>query len=90
MALGFYFHPEGMTTAKYDIVIQQLEAAGAGSPKGRLHHSCFGREDHVMVYDIWASQEEFDAFGEALMPILKDNGIDVGQPDVMPIHNMIQ
>lgn len=90
MALGFYFHSEGMTTEKYDSVIKQLEAAGQGSPKGRVHHSCFGPPDGLMVYDVWTSQEEFDAFGETLMPILKDNGIDVGQPDVMPVHNLIQ
>jgi hypothetical protein len=90
MALGFYFHPEGMTAAKYDAVIKALEAAGQGRPKGRLHHSSFGPPESVMVYDVWSSQEEFDAFGETLIPILKDNGIDAGQPDVMPIHNLVQ
>jgi hypothetical protein len=90
MAIGFYFHPTGFTTEKYDTVIRQLEAAGAGNPKGRTHHSAFGPADSLMVYDVWNSQEEFEAFGETLIPIMKEQGVDVGQPDVMPIHNIVQ
>ena len=90
MALGFYFHPEGMTTAKYDEIIKDLEAAGQGRPKGRLHHSAFGAPDGLSVFDVWTSQEDFDAFGQTLMPILEKHGLDAGQPDVVPVHNMIQ
>ena len=43
-----------------------------------------------MVYDVWDSQADFDAFGQTLMPILSELGVDPGQPDVMPIHNIIQ
>jgi hypothetical protein len=43
-----------------------------------------------MVYDVWDSQENFDAFGQTLMPILAEVGIDPGQPDIIPVHNMIQ
>jgi hypothetical protein len=89
MAIGMYFNPESMSAEQYDEVIRRLEEAGAGRPKGRLHHSCFGPPDAVMVYDVWESQEAFDDFGQTLMPILKELGIDPGQPQVMPIHNMI-
>jgi hypothetical protein len=41
----------------------------------------------MMVFDVWDSQAEFDAFGATLMPILQEIGVDPGQPDVMPIHN---
>jgi hypothetical protein len=43
-----------------------------------------------MVYDVWESQETFDAFGQTLMPILAELGVDVGAPDVMPAHNVVQ
>ena len=43
-----------------------------------------------MVYDVWDSQEDFDAFGQTLMPILAELGVDPGQPDVMPVHNIVQ
>jgi hypothetical protein len=89
MAIGMYFHPESMTTAQYDDIMKRLDAAGQARPTGRLHHSCFGPADKLMVYDVWSSQEEFDTFGETLMPILQQVGVDPGQPDVMPIHNMV-
>jgi hypothetical protein len=90
MALAVYFNPEGMDSAKYDEVIKRLEAAGQGTPAGRIHHSSFGPKERLMVYDVWESQESFDAFGAVLIPILTELGIDVGTPDVMEAHNIIQ
>ena len=90
MAIAIYFNPDAMTAEKYDEITKRLDAAGQGTPKGRSHHSVFGPEDRLMVYDIWDSQEDFDAFGKTLMPILAEFGVDVGQPDVMPVHHMVQ
>lgn len=90
MAIAIYFHPESMNSAQYDQTIKALDAAGVGNPAGRLHHSCFGPADHLMVYDVWDSAESFQKFGETLMPILADIGLDAGQPEIMPLHNMIQ
>ena len=90
MAIAVYFHPESFTAAQYDECIKKLEAAGAGKPRGRLHHSTFVSPDALMVYDVWESQETFDAFGQTLMPILSTMQVDPGQPDIMPVHNLIQ
>lgn len=90
MALGVYFAVNGLSAAKYDTVVKELEAAGAGAPKGRTYHSCFGDPAGLHVYEVWSSQEEFDAFGATLMPILAKNGIDPGQPSIAPIHNIIK
>jgi hypothetical protein len=90
MAIAVYFHPQSMNAAQYDEVIRRLDAAGAGRPAGRTHHSCFGTGDSLMVYDVWESQEAFDAFGATLMPILESIGLDPGTPDVMPIHSVRQ
>jgi hypothetical protein len=43
-----------------------------------------------MVYDIWDSPESFQAFGEVLMPILAEVGVDPGQPAIMPVHKVDQ
>ena len=90
MAIAIYFHPEAMSAGQYDEIMQKLEAAGQANPKGRSHHSTFGPPDHLMVYDVWDSQADFDAFGQTLMPILAEMGVDPGQPDVMPVHNVVQ
>ena len=89
MAIAAYFHPESLSAGQYDEVIKRLEAAGAGSPTGRLHHSSFGPPDHMMVYEIWDSEESMAKFGETLMPILGEVGISPGEAQVMPVHNMI-
>jgi hypothetical protein len=90
MAIAIYFHPAAMSAKQYDELMTRLEAVGAAKPKGRSHHSTFGPEDHLMVYDIWDSQEDFEAFGQTLMPLLAEVGVDPGQPDVMPVHNVVQ
>ncbi len=90
MSIAVYFHPEVLNAKQYDEVIKKLDAAGHGDPKGRTHHSAFGSGDSLMVYEVWDSQGNFEAFGAALMPILGEVGINPGQPDGMPVHNAIQ
>ena len=91
MALGFYFAPKGMTGDAYDDVIKQLEAAGQGAPRGRQYHVAFdGGEGGLHVFDVWDSKETFDQFGQTLMPILADAGVDVGEPQIVEVHNIIE
>ena len=89
MAIRIYFAVQGMTAEKYDDVIKQLQDAGRGAPAGRTYHTAFERENGLHVFDVWDSQETFDAFGETLMPILDAAEIDPGQPTISPIHNII-
>jgi hypothetical protein len=89
MALTITFTPKSMTAVKYDECIRRLEAAGAGSPSGRLFHTSYGPDDSIRVVDVWASREQFDKFGAVLMPILADLGVDPGVPDIQPQHNSI-
>lgn len=90
MAIAAYFHPRGMTLAQCDEVHRRLAAVGQAEPTGRLHHSCFGDDGDLMVYDVWEAPENFEAFGAALMPILEEIGVDPGEPAVMPIHLLKQ
>src|SRR5215470_2042361 len=89
MAIGIYFSPAAMSAAKYDECIKSLKKAGAGNPPGRSYHATFGPKDKLMVFDVWTSQKAFDKFGQTLMPILAQIGLDAGQPQVMEIHRVI-
>jgi hypothetical protein len=89
MAIGIYFAVQGMSADKYDDVIRKLEDAGQGAPAGRAYHCAFEGENGLQVFDVWDSQETFDAFGETLMPILAAAGIDPGEPMISPVHNII-
>ncbi len=89
MAVAIYFNPPSFNAAQYDEVDAALEEAGARTPAARTIHVCFGEGDNLQVFDVWESQEEFDKFGETLMPILAGKGIDPGEPMVAPVHNTI-
>jgi hypothetical protein len=42
------------------------------------------------VFDIWESQEQFEAFGATLMPIMGAAGVDPGEPMVATVHNVLE
>ena len=90
MALGFYFTPSTFTPAVYDDAIGRLDAAGAGAPAGRLYHVALETDGLIQVFDVWDSQESFEAFGQTLLPIMAELGADPGQPQVMSVHNIIE
>jgi hypothetical protein len=90
MAVGFYFRDMGFTPDKYDEAIKQLDAAGAGAPEGRSFHVALESDGEIQVFDIWESQETFDAFGATLIPILTGLGVQVKPPMAATVHNVIQ
>ncbi len=78
-----------VTTQKYDECVSRLESQGDFPPDGLEYHVAFGSDGNFRVSEIWDSQEQFAAFGEALMPILADIGIEFSAaPDVFPVHNI--
>jgi len=89
MALSFYFASQSFSAAQYDDAISRLDAAGAGSPPGRSYHCAFSAGPNIQVFDVWDSQEAFEKFGETLMPILGELGVDPGEPMVAEVHNVI-
>ena len=90
MALGFYFAHGGFTPDKYGKVIKQLDAAGAGAPKGRTLHVALESNGEIQVFDLWESQKDFEAFGETLLPLLAQAGIELNEPMVAQVHNVIE
>ena len=90
MAIAIYFNPvKPMSAAAYDECMRRLDTAGETAPKGRSYHSTFGPPEALMVFDVWDSAEDFETFGATLMPILASLAIDVGEPMIMPVHNVV-
>jgi hypothetical protein len=90
MALGFYFRASSFSPDNYDEAIKQLDAAGGGAPEGRSLHVALLADGNIQVFDVWESQEAFEAFGATLIPILTALGVDPGEPMVAPVHNVIE
>jgi hypothetical protein len=80
-----------VTTEQYDETIRRLEKSGDWLPEGLEYHVAFKSNGNFRVSEIWDSREQFDAFGERLMPVLKDVGIELsGEPEMLQIHNIIK
>jgi len=86
MAIAIYLTPPSMSAAQYDELISRLDAAGAGTLPGRLYHACFGSGDKLQLFEIWESQQDFGKSIKATMPILREMGLDLGQPMVEPVY----
>lgn len=90
MSVLIRFAPETLTTAQYEESVRKLEANGDFPPDGLDYHVCFGTEGSLRVSEIWDSKEQLEAFGERLMPVLSEVGIDPGAPEVIEIHNIVR
>jgi hypothetical protein len=90
MSLVVRFSPASMTAEQYDETLRRLNEAGDFPPDGMDYHVCFGTDGNLLVSEIWDSREQLEAFGERLMPILADAGIDPGEPTVFEAHNIVK
>jgi hypothetical protein len=90
MSIVVRFTPQSVTTEQYDETVRRLEDSGDFPPDGMDYHVCFLADGDVRVSEIWDSREQFEAFGERLMPVLADAGIEPGEPDVFDIHNIVR
>ena len=92
MSIVVRFNPTNVDRAKYDESVRRLNEAGLWpNPDGLELHVAFGDEDNMRVSEIWSSKEQFQAFGENLMPILSDIGIDFsGEPEVFEVRNLVK
>ena len=79
MSILIRFSPANMTSQEYDETVRRLEESGGFPPEGLEYHVCFGTDGNLRVSEIWSSQEQLDAFGKRLMPILAEVGIEPGQ-----------
>ena len=85
------FTAPNVTTEQYDETIRRLEGSGEWPPDGLAYHVAFSSEGKFRVSEIWDSREQFEAFGERLMPVLKDVGIELaGEPEMLEVYNIIK
>src|SRR4029077_13302891 len=81
----------GVTAEKYDATMPAIEASGEFPPDGLEYHVAFSSGGSFRVSEVWDSKEQFEAFGQRLMPILTESGVELaGPPEVIEVHNIIK
>ena len=91
MSIVVRFAPDAaVSTEQYDEALRLLDEKGLMPPDGQDYHVCFMADGNLRVSEIWDSPEQFQAFGEKLMPVLQEVGIDPGEPTILEVHNTIK
>jgi hypothetical protein len=75
---------------QYDEAVRRLYEEGVFPAEGLDYEICFGSGDNLKVSQVWDTQEQLDAFGARLQPILADMGINPGEPELVEVHNIIR
>jgi hypothetical protein len=88
MAVIARFDVRNMTDDKYAEVVRRLDAAGAGTPRGRIYHICYGRPDSLQFIDVYDSAQSMESFGRTLGPILQELGIEA-RPEVEEVFSAV-
>jgi len=92
MAILVMMEAEGVGKAEYDATNDALAATGDdGAPDGLITHAAGLTDNGLLVVDVWESKEKLEAFfNEHLRAALETAGIPIGEPTVLPVHNVIQ
>src|SRR5438445_10519484 len=95
MAVVAVFQGPTFTQEQYDQTVpgvtggkDRVESPSDWPVEGLLAHIAGQGESGFRVVDVWESEEAFARFGETLMPILQDLGIE-GEPEVYPAHTFV-
>ncbi len=91
MSILVRYNPTNLTSEKYDESLRRIKESGTWPPDGLEYHVFFGSEGNLRVSEIWDSQEQLEAFGQRLLPLLLDVGIEFsGEPEILEVHNTVK
>src|SRR6476620_7086250 len=79
------------TLEQYDEVMRRLQESGEMPADGFDYHVAFLSDGQLLVSEVWDSQEQLEAFGKRVMPLLADVALEhSGQPEILQVHNIIK
>ncbi|CAN5192046.1 hypothetical protein BH20ACT13_BH20ACT13_11940 [soil metagenome] len=95
MPVVVVFQGPGFTQERYEESVgkltggkNSLESPADWPVEGLLAHVAGQAEGGFRVVDVWESEGAFHRFGETLIPVLREMGVD-GQPEVYPAHTFV-
>ena len=84
----------GLTKESYEEAVRRLtgkprlESSTDWPVEGLLAHAAGEAEGGFRVVDVWESEEAAQRFGETLVPILQEVGVEA-QPEMYPAHTFV-
>jgi hypothetical protein len=84
----------GITQEQYEQSIEKVSKSGKiQSPddwpvEGLLAHIAGEGSNGFRVIDVWESEDAMRQFGDMLIPILKDLGVEA-EPEIYPAHTFV-
>lgn len=91
MSVLVRFASTNMTKEKYEASLRRLKEAGEFPPEGMDLHVAFGPGDNMRVSEVWGSREQLQAFGDRLLSVLAEIGIEFsGEPEIVEVQNIIK
>jgi hypothetical protein len=84
MPVAVHICPDHMSREDYQNVIGELKKSGV--EEGRLYHAAYG-DDQVQMFEVWNSEEDFEAHRGDLVGALQGVGVNVDRVDVHPLHS---
>ena len=90
MSVLIRFSPPSLTAEQYDNAVRRLYEDGVLPAAGLDYEICFGQDGNLKVSQVWDSNEQLEAFGERLRPILEELNINPGEPELVEVHNVIR
>jgi hypothetical protein len=88
------FESPELTRENYEETVRRLTGKNRmSSPsdwpvEGLLVHVAGQGANGFRVVDVWTSEDAFRRFGEKLIPVLREVGIE-GQPEIYPSHTVV-
>jgi len=95
MPVVVVFQSPSLTQEQYEQVIgrltdgkKRMESLSDWPADGILAHAAGQGPDGFRVVDVWESEDAFGRFGETLVPILQELGVDV-QPEIYEAYAFV-
>ena len=94
MAFVLIVQGPGLTRDQYEQSVKMISPSGTlESPadwpvEGLLAHIAGEGPNGFRVVDVWETEEAMKGFGEKLIPVLKELGVET-EPEIYPAHTFV-
>ena len=78
------------TPEQYDRVMARVAAGGASTEGRTVHVAAVGEDGKIRIFDVWDTQAQAEAFGEAVRAARQEVGIsEEPKITILDVHNQI-